>query len=209
MKIIKESVNMNESHDKHLESDVASIVADVIDNALDNLAMVIASEGIGYNPDWCIDESSYRFVHDRAAFIDSIVRDLFAYRGYEDEDEIDESCKLNELNLKNVDADELQYQKDMKAYKDSLTPNEAISDKIYNQLTNTAYNKKYGAKAIDYEAVLLDEEDNNVVCADDMTRALNVCEKEGYKHSEPRPLGKGENGSVYGSYKMTIYNPKV
>lgn len=71
--------NMNEEVNVN---NVYTIVEEALDDALDNIANVIASRISDYDANWCADEPSQKTTLLRSEYIEAVVNDLFKNRNY-------------------------------------------------------------------------------------------------------------------------------
>ena len=102
------------------------------------------------------------------------------------------------------DKRELELQK---KYQNSQSDREKRADRIANLLTTTGntYTKLDG-KVYDDNAINFDDNENVIVYGDDFTRVKSLCDKKGYKMSEPQKISRNDFGSAFGNYKVTIYH---
>lgn len=96
LKIIDEDINL-------IRHQVREFIDNKIDSILDNIAIELASEVHGYEPDWCYDDSYGELEKDfdkiRAIFLSKLENLLFAYAPVND---LTESNGLNESSIKDA-----------------------------------------------------------------------------------------------------------
>lgn len=173
-------------------NDVYDIVEEVLNDALDNIANIIASRIPDYNIEWCADEPAQKTNILQAQYIESVVQDLFLNRNY-NESLLTEAGGVKDGVLMSTDEEPLTFW-----------------DKIYAELDGTAgddydylrLRELPGSNKKDrYQEIGVDRFGNVIVYADSkdkLQHAINVAKYYGLEYTSNITTGfKDPNKAFY------------